>query len=156
MKTLLLLLILASTPIMAQPCWQKTVSAMKAVSNTPNPHLAKYMCVWFSDPATLERALVIGKLESDYRNIISSSGKDFGVFQFSAGTVNNYKLDARYLMKNLFYQFDTFEMLMSIKLKECEHKPVPEACWYSKTPELYDRYMKSYLKARDKIRKAFK
>jgi hypothetical protein len=147
MKQIFLLacLIITSTT-QAESCYKKTMKTMKRMSTTPNVGLAKYMCVWFTDPVWLKRAVIIGKIESDFRNITSPNGEDFGVFQVHDQTVKDYGLDKRYLMGNLFYQFDTFERVMKDKLKICKNKQVPEACWHSTTAKHYDRYSKLYTK----------
>jgi len=145
---LIFLLALATTTstIQAEPCYKRTMRVMKAVSTTPNLSLAKHMCVWFADPVWLRRAVLIAKIESDFRNIKSLDGKDLGVFQVHKDTIKAYGLDKRYLMSNLFYQFDTLERIMKDKLTLCKDRQVPEACWHSTTNKHHDRYSKLYLK----------
>lgn len=129
---------------------------MKAVSASPNKPWGKYLCVYFKDKQTIERAVIIAKLESDYQNIISKKGDDFGVFQFHTDTINSYGLDKNYLMTNRFYQFHSFERIMKDKLAQCKSREIPEACWHSATDKHYDRYSGKYKQIRTTVQKYLK
>lgn len=148
MKKLIMLAWLTMTAtVQAGSCWKSFVNIQKASGRkTPDVHLAKYMCVYFNDPDMLERAIAISFLESSWRNVVSDSGKDFGLFQFSQDTIENMGLDRNYLMSNLFYQFHSFNRLMKQKLELCRHREVPEACWLSTTPEFHEPYAAKYKK----------
>lgn len=154
MKMILLwLLVTYSLPTMADTCWNRVYNAMSYTSGTPNKVLAKYMCVGIEDPAMLERAVIIAKLESDFQNVISAGGDDFTHFQFHIDTIKSYGLDKRYLMLNMFYQFDSFTRIMNDKLQACKLRAVPEACWHSATDKHYQRYSKKYLEIQKKVRR---
>ena len=147
MKLIFLLACLTITStIQADTCYKKTARTMTAMNSPRNAALAKYMCVWFADPVWLRRAVLIAKIESDFRNIASKSGDDLGIFQVHKDTIKAYGLDKRYLMLNWFYQFETFERVMKDKLALCKDRTVPEAGWHSTTDKHYDRYSKLYLK----------
>lgn len=140
----------------ASTCWKKINRIQQTTGKQKtNSELSKYLCVYFTDIQMMKRAIAISYLESTWRNIKSKSGDDFGVFQFHTQTIKDMGLDSRYLMLNLFYQFETFERFMKHKLAMCKHKAVPEACWYSATPHRHNKYAKKYTAIMQIINKEF-
>ena len=159
-KLFLLGCLIMSPAIQASPCWSKHVAVQQRLGKrNPDTELAKYMCVWFRDPAMLKRAITIAYLESSFVNVVgtaSRTGKDFGLFQIHTDTAAQYGLDTSYLMENVFYQFHSFNRIMTDKLKLCHKRKVPEACWHSKTLKHYERYKKNYLKVFSVVNHIFK
>ncbi len=145
MRCLLLASVITTDTGMANTCWKKVSQAQRILTEgSPDDKLSKYLCVYFKNPLTIRRAVIIMKLESDFKNVVSATNDDFGYFQFHVDTIKAYGLDKNYLIENLFYQFHSFERIMKDKLMICADKEVPEACWHSATPKHYTRYSNKY------------
>ena len=142
--TSLLLSVILNTQTMASTCVNTTFDAMKAVSRTPNRELAEYICEGLPERQDRIRAVTIAKLESDFQNVISKSGDDWGYFQVHVGTGRIYGLNMQQLLDDPSLQVAVFSTIMQDKLDQCKHKGLPEACWHSKTPSHYNRYSKNY------------
>ena len=143
MRLFLLASVITTDTGTANTCWKQVSDAQRKVTaGSPDDKLSKYLCVYFKNPLTIKRAVVIMKLETDFKNVIS--GDDYGFFQFHQATIDHYGLDKNYLMENWFYQFHSFERIMKDKIAMCSTREVPEACWHSATPQHYSRYKEKY------------
>lgn len=155
-KLIMVAFLITVSTAQASTCWKKVNRIQQMVGKQKtNNKLSKYLCVYFTDTQMMKRAIAISYLESTWSNIKSKSGDDYGLFQFHTQTITDMGLDSRYLMLNLFYQFDTFERFMKHKLDMCKHKAIPEACWYSATPNKHNEYAKKYTAIMQIINKEF-
>ena len=87
--------------------------------------------------------------------VVVEVATDIGFWQFHIGTALRYNMDLLRLRNDAEYATEQHYRLMKEKMKMCNSRKAPWACYHSMTPEYKDRYEKKVNRHYRKINRFF-